>query len=197
MYTKRKSKKHRIRPHLEWGIPTFCVQKEDSMKKIILLIIVGLFVSGCAMDHMAKPPKETKQVQHIPGSVFQVTENGFYTTELVLKPKNPVVGKSKGHLIIHDYKAVDTPGLDITATLYMPETGAVSKETPTFKDKERGLYIVDNIYFNEPGKWELKMDIKGQKFSDTVVLQLPEVKEKTGSEPEETESPIDKLLKGK
>lgn len=166
------------------------------MKKIILLVI-GIFISGCAMDQMAKPPKETMKVQHIPGSVFQVTDNGFYTAELVLKPKNPVVGKSKGHLIIHDYEAVDTPGLDITATLYMPETGAVSKETPTFKDVERGLYIVDNIYFNEPGKWELKMEIKGQRFSDTVVLQLPEIKEKTGSELGETESPIDKLLKGK
>ena len=166
------------------------------MLKKILLIIIGLFITGCATDYKADAPKETKQVQHIPGSVFQVTENGFYTTELVLKPKNPVVGKSKGHLIIHDYEAVDTPGLDITATLFMPETGAVSKEAPTFKDVERGLYIVDNIFFNEPGKWELKMNIKGQRFSDTVVLQLPEVKERTGSEPEETESPIDKLLKG-
>ncbi len=97
------------------------------MKRKILLLIFTLAFLGCAANYVAKPPKTTILDQHIEGSIFKATEKGFYTTELVLKKKKPVVGKNRGHMIVHNYEAVDTPGLKITAVLYMPETGAVSK----------------------------------------------------------------------
>ena len=156
------------------------------MKRKILLLIFTLAFLGCAANYVAKPPMTTMMVQHIDGSIFKATEKGFYTTELVLKKKKPVVGKNRGHMIVHNYKAVDTPGLSITAALYMPETGAVSKEPVVVKDKRKGLYSIENMYFDKPGKWELKMEIVGLSYSDTVVLQLPEVKEKSESEPEES-----------
>lgn len=156
------------------------------MKRKILLLIFTLAFLGCAANYEVKPPTTTMTVQHIDGSIFKVTEKGFYTTELVLKKKKPVVGKNRGHMIVHNYKAVDTPDLGITAVLYMPETGAVSKETVVVKDKRKGLYSIENMYFDKPGKWELKMEIIGQSYSDTVVLQLPDVKEKSESGPEES-----------
>jgi hypothetical protein len=156
------------------------------MKRKILLLIITLAFLGCAGNYVAKPPKTTIMDQHIEGSIFKATENGFYTTELVLKKKKPVVGKNRGHMIVHNYEAVDTPGLKITAVLYMPETGAVSIEPTVVKGKGKGLYSVNNLYFDKPGKWELKMEIVGHSYSDTVVLELPEVKEKSEAEPEES-----------
>jgi hypothetical protein len=47
---------------------------------------------------------------------------------------------------------------------------------PTVKDAGRGLYIIENINFSEPGQWEMKLTIKGPYKKDTVVLSLPEVK---------------------
>lgn len=154
---------------------TAAKERNVMIKKALMLCLVIVF-AGCA-GYEVKPPKKTEMVQHIKGSVFSATDKGFFTTELVMTPRNPVVGKSKANLIIHDYEAHDTPGLDITVLLYMPETGVQSSEKPVVTDVERGLYRLENLYFQSPGIWQMKLNIKGPRFSDTVVLSLPEVKE--------------------
>jgi hypothetical protein len=159
------------------------------MAKKILVIIVGLIVTSCSVDYKMKPPTVTRMDQHIPGSVFDKTEQGFYTTELVLKPRKPIVGLGRGHLIVHDHEAVDTPGLNITATLYMPETGVESSKKPVVKDARKGLYKVNNLYYDSPGKWLLKLEISGRMASDVVVLSLPVVKE-ASEEAAEEEIPV-------
>jgi hypothetical protein len=160
------------------------------MAKKILVIIVSLIVTGCAMDYQMKPPRETIMNQHIPVSVFDKTEQGFYTAELVLKPRrNPIVGKGRGHLIIHNHEAVDTPGLDIIATLYMSETGVESSQKPVVSGGRKGLYKVENLFYDSPGMWALELEIRGRRASDVVVLSLPEVKEASEAAPEK-EVPI-------
>jgi hypothetical protein len=122
--------------------------------------------------------------QHIPGSAFDKTEQGFYTAELVLKPIKPIVGMGRGHLIVHNHKAVDTPRLDITATLYMSETGVESSKKPVVKDVRKGLYKVDNLFYDSAGLWSLKLEISGRSASDVVVLSLPQVWEASEADPE-------------
>jgi hypothetical protein len=117
-----------------------------------------------------------KLVQHVKGSVFKPTDTGYYSTELVLKPQKPKVGKNSAHLIIHDYEATDIPGLKITANLNKTGEEIKPDNQPTVKDAGRGLYIIENINFSEPGQWEMKLTIKGPYKKDTVVLSLPEVK---------------------
>ncbi len=138
------------------------------MKKSILLIVT-LYLLSCATTYTPK------MVQHIKGSVFKATDHGYYTTELVMRPKQPVVGKNKADLIIHDYEATDTPGLNITAIPYLTNKGITSKEKPIVKDAGRGLYLIENIYFHTHGKWELRLKIRGPEMDDTVVLPLPEI----------------------
>jgi hypothetical protein len=139
------------------------------LRKITILFLVAGFL-GCAT---AKKPM--KMVQHIKGSVFEATDRGYYTTELVMKPKQPLLGKNKAHLIIHDYEARDIPGLKITASISHSEKEIQSKVKPTVKDAGRGLYIIENIDFPEPGMWKMKLEIKGDLY-DSVLLSLPEVK---------------------
>ncbi len=145
------------------------------MRKLMILLAV-ILLAGCMTDYKMKPPAETIMDQHIPGSVFDKTEQGFFTAELVLKPRQPVVGAGRGHLIVHNYEAVDTPGLDISAKLYMPSTGVESSRQPVVKGVRHGLYKVDNLYYDVPGEWVLRLEIKGYRVSDNVVLKLPEVK---------------------
>lgn len=146
------------------------------MIRIAFVLGLAILYAGCA-GYEVKPPRKTEMVQHIKGSVFSATDKGFFTAELVMTPRNPAVGKNKANLIIHDYEANDTPGLDITVSLFMPETGVQSTEKPVVTDVERGLYRLENLYFQIPGMWQMKLDIKGPRFSDSVVLSLPEVKE--------------------
>jgi len=155
------------------------------VNKIVISVIVGLALTGCAMNYKMKPPSETIMDQHIPGSVFDKTEQGFYTTELVLKPRHPVVGEGRGYIIIHNHEAVDTPGLDVTATLYRKDTGEKSSIQPVVKGERKGLYRVNNLYYESPGIWILKLEITGYQASDVVSLTLPEVKKDSGGAAEE------------
>lgn len=145
------------------------------MKAKIFLIVLSLTFLGCAINSTKEKVYKPEMVQHIKGSVFEATDKGYYTTELVIKPSPPVVGANKAQLIIHDYKATDIPGLDINVVPYLPEKGLESSEKVKVYDAGRGLYLLDNIYFLEPGKWQLKLTISGPEMTDTVVLDIPEV----------------------
>ncbi|RMG02174.1 MAG: hypothetical protein D6726_08110 [Nitrospirae bacterium] len=140
------------------------------MTKRLWLVLTVMVVVGCSAKFTPK------MVQHIRGSVFSATDHGYYTTELVMRPKQPKVGVNKAHLIIHNYDAVDMPGLKIYVEPLLPARGITSPEKPTVKDAGRGLYIIENIVFPEPGNWELKLRIYGEELSDTVTLKIPEVK---------------------
>lgn len=139
------------------------------MVKNWMIAIVLLGFAACAGTY------NPKLVQHIKGSSFKATETGYYTAELVMKPKNPVVGKNKAHLIIHDYEATDIPGLTIKVVPYLPAKKLESGVKPTVNDSGRGLYIIEDIDFPEPGQWELKITITGPYKTDSVVLPVPEV----------------------
>ncbi len=159
------------------------------MAKRIAVIIMSLLIAGCAVDQKAGAPMQTIMDQHIPGSAFDKTEQGYYTAELVLKPRNPVVGAGAGHLIVHNHEAVDTPGLNIRAMLYMSETGLESSKKPVVKDVKKGLYKVSDLHYDVPGVWKLKLEISGPMGSDVVVLSLPEVKKTSDAAPGE-DAPI-------
>ncbi len=139
------------------------------MKRMTISFLTVLFFA-CTVKYTPK------MVQHIKGSVFKATDSGYYTTELVMKPKSPKVGKNRAHLIIHNYESEDVPGLKIKITPYLPARELTSPDVPTVKDAGRGLYIIDNIYFPEPGNWQLRLKIYGEEMVDTVVLPIPEVK---------------------
>lgn len=152
------------------------VRKEEwSMRKLLAVIFALAFI-GCAQTTVKAPKKyEPEMVQHFKGSIFTATDTGYYTAELIIRPNPPVMGVNKADLIIHDYRAQDIEGLDISITAYMPDTGTASPETCIVKDVGRGLYAVENLHYHKPGAWELKVQIKGPQ-DDTVVLKLPEVK---------------------
>jgi hypothetical protein len=143
------------------------------MVRRLFLLVCALSLIGCASDFGKKTPE---MVQHIEGSIFKATERGYYTTELVIKPKPPVVGKNKANLIIHDYEANDTPGLTIKIVPKMTNSDVASKEKPLIKDAGRGLYLIENIDIHSSGMWELQMTISGPRMSDKVTLELPEIK---------------------
>ncbi len=140
------------------------------MTKFFLTLTAAVFLFGCATTYTPKMD------QHIRGSAFKATDTGYYTAELVMKPNPPVVGINAAQLIIHDYEATDIPGLKITCTPYLPSKNLQPQAVPKVTDAGLGLYIIENIHFPEPGAWEIKLKIKGPYKTDTVVLQVPEVK---------------------
>jgi len=143
------------------------------MKKALVLFI-AMSLLGCA----AGPRKYTPEmVQHFKGSIFKATETGYYTAELIIRPNPPVVGNNAADLIIHDYRAHDITGLDITITPFLADEGEASPKAPFIRDAGRGLYLIENLYYHRPGRFSLRVEIRGPK-DDSVVLPLPEIKSK-------------------
>jgi hypothetical protein len=152
------------------------VKEETMVKKalapVVLFALAFAFI-GCAAPGAKKYRPEL--VQHFPGSVFDSTETGYYTTEVILRPNPPVVGRTKADLIVHDFRAKDRGGLKIEAELYVADTGEPAPEMPTVREVSAlpGLYEMQ-IYFHQPGDFELKLTIDGPAH-DTVMLQIPTV----------------------
>lgn len=141
------------------------------MLRKLLVLLAALVILGCA----AGPRKYTPEmVQHFTGSIFQATETGYYTAELIIRPNPPVVGSNAADLIIHDYRAHDIAGLDITITPILTDEGEASPRVPFIRDEGRGLYVVENLFYHRPGTFSLKVEIRGPK-DDSVILPLPEV----------------------
>ncbi len=139
-------------------------------RRLNIILLTTVLLLACSAK--IKP----KMVQHIRGSSFSATNHGYYTAELVMKPKQPVVGPNRAHLIVHNYEGEDVPGLRVIITPYLPDKEIVSPEKPKVKDAGRGLYIIDNIVFTEPGDWVLKIRLIGKELSDSVTLKIPTVK---------------------
>jgi hypothetical protein len=153
-------------------------KEADPMGKKTLALLLALAFLGCAKAQTARIDP-AKMVQHFKGSVFEATDKGSCTTELIIRPNPPVVGRNSADLIIHDIRgeeAVDIEGLDVTATPYMPGTARPSPDKVAVKDAGRGLYILENLNYDMPGKWELKLELSGPGLTDSVVLELPEVR---------------------
>ena len=138
------------------------------VKKALCIGLIS-FIVGCTVTYTPE------MVQHIKGSSFKATDTGYYTAELVMKPKQPVVGMNKAHLIIHNYEAVDIPGLRIIATPYLPSKG-ITSENAKVEDSGRGLYILEDVNLTEPGIWHVQLKIYSDEMSDKVTLVIPEVK---------------------
>jgi hypothetical protein len=146
---------------------------KKALAPVVLFALAFAFI-GCAPPGAKKYRPEL--VQHMYGSVFDSTETGYYTTEVILRPNPPLVGRTKADLIVHDFRAVDRGGLRIQAELYLADTGEPAPEMPTVKEvggRHRGLYEIA-IFFHQPGDFEMKLIIDGPAH-DTVMLQIPTV----------------------
>jgi hypothetical protein len=62
-------------------------------------------------------------------------------------------------------------------------TGVESSKKPVLKDAKKGLYKVENLFYDSPGMWNLKLEIRGSSVSDVVVLSLPQVWEASEADP--------------
>jgi hypothetical protein len=145
--------------------------------KLLLPLFVALALAACAAP-TAPPGEKTykpKLMQHFEGTLFSSTERGAYTVELVCKPFPPVVGKNAADLIIHDYRARDIGGAEVEFVPWMPGEERASPESPAIKDTKIGLYVVENIVLDRPGKWVYRIRISHEGLEDSIVVRLPEL----------------------
>ncbi len=145
------------------------------MRKPITLVLC-LIVSACA--GAVSQEKPTHLHPHYEGSLFKITDKGYYSVELLVKDGHYSVGSNTLDLIVHkDVEGNrDVENAIIKVVPWMPMMGHGVNEEPVITERGAGLYSAENVVANMEGPWELKIDIQGEVGRDTVTFEFPDVR---------------------
>jgi hypothetical protein len=155
-------------------------QGEIEMKRsAVLTLVLGMFaMSGCATtgaihDDGEKP--HAPMTKHYEDTLFQTTEKGEFSVEVLLPDEGIEMGFNKIDVIIHDKKDHDITGADILVTPWMPSMDHGVKEKPVISERGGGLYAVSNLVFSMTGQWEIRVKVVKGDIVDSAAITLPEI----------------------
>jgi hypothetical protein len=160
-----------------------------TLKKLLAMMLIPIF-AGCATTSL-EPRKHDSFTKHYEESLFEVTKNGIFSVEMVIKEHGLVTGINTVDLIVHDKDDKDVVGAEITVTPWMPDMGHGVFEQPFLTERGGGLYNVENIILVMSGHWELRVNIKWDGTEDIAVFDFPDVKIDRGHEHKMTKAPAD------
>jgi len=150
------------------------------LRKLIAFISI-LILAGCATTG-SEQHKHDAFTKHYESSLLEVTKNGMFSVEMVIKEHELRTGVNMVDVIIHDKNDRDTVGADITVTPWMPDMGHGVFQEPVITEKGGGLYTVENIILIMSGHWELRVNIKSDGMEDSAVFDFPDVQIDRGHE---------------
>lgn len=165
------------------------------MRKLIAVVVIML-TAGCAAPG-TRDHRHDAFTKHFDQSLFEVTEKGMFSVEMVIKEHELRTGVNTVDLVIHDRNDRDVVGAVVTVTPWMPEMGHGVFEKPVITEKGGGLYTVENIILIMSGHWELRVDVKSGAMEDSAVFDFPYVKVDRGHEHKMTTAPADLDLSAK
>ena len=130
-------------------------------KRIIALTILLLFCGEIAMA-------ENAEIR---------SEGGFFIVKTQIEPSSPVVGTNVVTLTVLDGRsktAID--GAKIEVVPWMTVHGHGSSKKTRIKEKGKGIYVVENVYFTMTGEWDLLIKIQKDGIEDKVIVTFKNVK---------------------
>jgi len=166
------------------------------MNRLLVITVVSIFLlAGCTpketqmnenqmsgqsseMDQMTEGHQhgEVKITKHFEDSLIKMTDNNFYTLEMVIPEKHLQMGVNTVEIIVHHATGGDVAQAELTVTPWMPSMGHGVMEKPVITERGGGLYTVDNLVFSMTGHWQLQVKVAKDDKVDTAVFDFPEVK---------------------
>lgn len=144
------------------------------MRRLVAAFIIVLL---CPLSALAAVGHHGAEgfTQHYANSLFQVTEKGLYSVEMLVLGGELMIGKNSLDIIVHDAGDADVMGADIAVVPWMPEMGHGVKEKPAITERGGGLYSVENVEITMPGLWEVRVKIDRGGQEDLAVFAFPDV----------------------
>lgn len=145
------------------------------MNRALIFILVTIVVSTCiCFGYIANASDNPKFTKHFNESLFNITDKGFFSVEILLDDREyPKLGKDMIGIVIHDAGDKDVEGATIKMTA-TPE-GQAWTDVPVIKERGDGLYTVSNINLKKGGKWELRIGVKKAGLEDSASFIFPDV----------------------
>lgn len=144
-------------------------------KAVFFILIVGfsLVISHSVYSHEKEHVKGKIQfTKHFHESLFQITEKGEFSIEILLDEKEYKIGKNVLGVVIHDKHDEDVEGAEINVNVRTTEGNI---ESATVQEKGGGLYTIAGVNLQRDGRWELVIKVKKKKIEDSAVFLFPDV----------------------
>lgn len=141
------------------------------------LVAVAMIVLICPITVLASMGHSGAEgfTKHYANSLFEVTEKGLFSVEMLVLGDELGIGKNSLDIIVHDAADADVMGADITVTPWMPDMGHGVKEKPVITERGGGLYSIENVEITMPGLWELRVKVMKGAEEDVAVFTFPDV----------------------
>ena len=145
--------------------------------KILLMVLgLGLLLSGLALDVRAEADKNTKRIftKHFQKTLLDITEKAEFSIEILLNDKEYKIGKNVIGIVIHNARNQDVEKAAVSIDFRNTDTGRPSTQIPVVKEKGEGLYIVSDLDLKKEGHWKLTIKVKKDGSEDSVQFLLPD-----------------------
>jgi len=136
-----------------------------------LIIVFG----GCATDDIfSRFQYRNEKIQgftkHFAEGVFEITQNRFFSVELLIWDGKLSTGENRVYLIVHNSEDKDIEGADLTVVAKNMETGSTVKAAVL--DKGDGLYRTQGLTLDKPGAWEVSVTVVKGGRSDKALFSF-------------------------
>lgn len=144
------------------------------------LLGFSLLLTGFPWYASADQGKSGKRLftKHFKETLFDITEKGEFSIEILLDDKEHKIGKDVIGIVIHDARDRDVEKAAITIDVRDLDTGQPGTLTPLVKEKGDGLYTVSNLDLKREGRWKLTITVKKGALEDSAQFPFPEVLKK-------------------
>lgn len=145
------------------------------MKKIWILIFT-IFLLAAMNSNASANGKKAKSLPHFHEGITKVSENGYFSIEIVPDPLKPKTGKNYVKVYLHDSDGKDLEDAKVDIEVWNKGKAVQSTEKSKTRETAQGEYIVRNIVYESAGIYELIVKVTKGNESDRAVFEI-EVKE--------------------
>jgi hypothetical protein len=141
---------------------------------VVSLVFVFALLTGGHAHEGHSPGNKKIFTKHFQNTLFDITEHGAYSVEVLLDDKEYKIGEGVVGIVVHDEKDSDVIGAKITIVHKNLATGELVPGPLTITDKENGLYIISGLNLQRDGRWELSVTVKKGDVEDNVKFLFPD-----------------------
>ncbi len=100
------------------------------------------------------------------------TDKKYFQLKLTMPQKGFQISGNEVIVKVFDKNNNPVVGAKISIVLWMSEHGHYSSVTPSVKEVNPGIYKINGLEFEMPGRWEINFEIKKDKVKDRATLEI-------------------------
>lgn len=143
------------------------------MAAVMVLFIFAQVPAG-VHDEGSAPGKKRIFTKHFQETLFDISEHGTYSIEILLDETEYKIGKGVIGIVVHNKDDGDVEGAEIVLIHRSIENGGQAPGAVQIKEKGGGLYIVSGLNLKRDGRWELSITVKKSGEQDEVKFIFPD-----------------------